>query len=257
MALHGRILRLYQDSEQLYYRSIFPANKQLPPAPASPTASNVDSRADDTLPLIKHYLNLGPNLTKLYAHWSSSDANFNRKAPKFTGIRIMKQDAWEALVGFICSSNNNIIRISQMVDKLCKNYGPLIGRVDDEDYYDFPTPAALAVSGVEQKLRELGFGYRAKYIYKTACMLSEKEHGWLDSLRNPESPAFGKEPTPGAEFVDEGREGYRKAHEELLVLQGVGPKVADCVCLMGLGWGEAVPIDTHGEYLAHPPYPAS
>lgn len=27
----------------------------------------------------------------------------------------MSQDAWEALIGFICSSNNNISRISQMV----------------------------------------------------------------------------------------------------------------------------------------------
>ena len=42
-----------------------------------------------------------------------------------------------------------------------------------------------------------------------------------------------------------GRDGYRTAHAELLALQGVGPKVADCVCLMGLGWGEAVPVDTH------------
>ncbi len=62
-----------------------------------------------------HYLNLDPNLTELYEDWSSKDANFRRRAPKFTGIRILKQDAWEALVGFICSSNNNIIRISQMV----------------------------------------------------------------------------------------------------------------------------------------------
>ena len=42
-----------------------------------------------------------------------------------------------------------------------------------------------------------------------------------------------------------GREGYRAAHAALLSLRGVGPKVADCVCLMGLGWGEAVPVDTH------------
>lgn len=237
MALHGRILRLYQDPENLYYRSIFPT-------------SNLNPKVDDTLPLLKHYLNLGPNLEHLYAQWSSNDANFKRKAPKFTGIRVLKQDAWEALVGFICSSNNNIIRISQMVDKVCRNYGPLLGSVEDEEYYDFPTPASLAVSGVEQKLRELGFGYRAKYIYKTACMLAEKDEGWLDGLRNPESPCFGIDPSPGGEFVDEGREGYRKAHEELLTLQGVGPKVADCVCLMGLGWGEAVPVDTHGKYIA-------
>ncbi|KAF1351102.1 DNA glycosylase [Delphinella strobiligena] len=241
MALHGRILRLYQDPENLYYRSIFPT-------------SNLKPNEDDTLPLLKHYLNLGPNLEGLYAQWSSNDANFKRKAPKFTGIRILKQDAWEALVGFICSSNNNIIRISQMVDKLCRNYGPLLGSVEDEEYYDFPTPASLAVSGVEQKLRDLGFGYRAKYIYKTACMLAEKDERWLDGLRNSESPCFGVDPSPGGEFVDEGREGYRRAHEELLTLQGVGPKVADCVCLMGLGWGEAVPVDTHVWQIAQRDY---
>lgn len=77
-------------------------------------------------------------------------------------------------------------------------------------------------------------------------MITEKEDAsWLDSLRNPESPILGIKPSFGGDFHPEGREGYRKAHESLLTLQGVGPKVADCVCLMGLGWGEAVPVDTH------------
>jgi len=40
----------------------------------------------------------------------------------------------------------------------------------------------------------------------------------------------------------------------LLQLQGVGPKVADCVCLMGLGWGEAVPVDTHVWQIAQRDY---
>ena len=70
---------------------------------------------DDMKAFLLHYLNLEPNLTDLYEQWSSADKNFEKKAPKFTGIRILRQDAWEALVGFICSSNNNIIRISQMV----------------------------------------------------------------------------------------------------------------------------------------------
>ena len=247
MALHGRILALHQDPEYLYYRSIFPSAKQTPPTPPLSAANDGDLGVDDTLPLINHYFNLQPNLTQLYAEWSAADANFKRKAPKFTGVRILKQDAWEALVGFICSSNNNIARISQMVDKLCKTYGPLIGSFEDVQYYDFPGAKALAKPGVEQKLRELGFGYRARYLYQTACMIAEKEDGWLDSLRNPESPVLGVESKSAGEWVAEGREGYRKSHEELLVLQGVGPKVADCVCLMGLGWGEAVPVDTHGE----------
>ena len=76
---------------------------------------NERSLDDDTEDLVHHYFNLGPKLTELYQQWSTADTNFKRKAPDFTGVRILKQDAWEALVGFICSSNNNIIRISQMV----------------------------------------------------------------------------------------------------------------------------------------------
>ena len=242
--MHGRILALHQDPEYLYYTAIFPKDHHRSTSPPpQPTKTQ-----DDTLSLLKHYFNLTPNLTALYAQWSEADANFKKKAPKFTGVRILKQDAWEALVGFICSSNNNIARISQMVDKLCKNYGPLIGSLDDVPYHDFPLPADLAKAGVEQKLRDLGFGYRAKYIYRTACMVAEKEQDWLDNLRNPESPVLGVEPKSGGEWTEEGREGYRLAHQELITLQGVGPKVADCVCLMGLGWGEAVPVDTHGMF---------
>lgn len=241
MVLHGRLLSLKQDPSHLYYRTYLTSK---------PTPEPSTSADDTTLALIKHYLNLSSNLTDLYALWSAQDPNFKKKAPQFTGIRILRQDAWEALLGFICSSNNNISRISQMVEKLCLHYGPAVASVDGRAYHDFPTPEALTGADVESRLRGLGFGYRAKYIYQTAVMVAqEKGEGWLDSLRNPECPAFGKESAPAGEMFPEGREGYREAHEKLLSLQGVGPKVADCVCLMGLGWGEAVPVDTHGEIL--------
>ncbi|KAK0286013.1 8-oxoguanine glycosylase ogg1 [Friedmanniomyces endolithicus] len=257
MALHNRILCLHQDPEHLYYRSLPTMKLEAPLTPPSsqpPSLASETITADDTLPLIQHYFNLTPNLTKLYQQWSAADANFAKKAPKFTGVRILRQDAWEALVGFICSSNNNIARISQMVHKLCVNYGPLLGHFEGEPYHDFPEPHALAHDGVEAKLRALGFGYRAKYLHQTACMVASRPAGWLDSLRNPESPVLGTKPKPGAEWSAEGREGYRAAHEQLLTLQGVGPKVADCVCLMGLGWGEAVPVDTHVWQIAQRDY---
>tara|TARA_R110002060_G_scaffold50101_4_gene60956 strand:- start:350 stop:664 length:315 start_codon:yes stop_codon:yes gene_type:complete len=79
---------------------------------ASPDLPIEDEQTEN---LLKHYLNLSPDLTALYEQWSSVDSNFKKRAPKFTGVRILKQDAWETLVGFICSSNNNIVRISQMV----------------------------------------------------------------------------------------------------------------------------------------------
>ncbi|KAF7714202.1 Uncharacterized protein PECH_000304 [Penicillium ucsense] len=268
--LHGKLLSLKQDSSHLYYRHYRANPANLLP---SPPDSQVQSRAqsdtdqgsdvkvpghandDDVLRLLKHYLNLAPSLSSLYDQWSSNDANFKKKAVQFTGIRILRQDPWEALVSFICSSNNNIARISQMVEKLCLNYGEFVAKIDDREYHDFPNAESLAGSDVESNLRSLGFGYRAKYIQRTAFMVSqEREKGWLEGLCNPESPVFGVLPIPGDEMQPQGRQGYRNAHENLLELQGVGPKVADCVCLMGLGWGESVPVDTHVWQIAQRDY---
>ncbi|KAJ5653551.1 DNA N-glycosylase [Penicillium lividum] len=259
--LYGRLISLKQDSSYLFYRTYQSQSSALPTPPASELPSRAQSdtelniKDDHTLRIIKHYLNLSSNLGDLYAQWSLDDPNFKKKAPQFTGIRILRQDPWEALVSFICSSNNNISRISQMVEKLCLHYGPLVGTVEGRAYHDFPTPEALAGKDVEGNLRTLGFGYRARYIYQTAVMVSqEREKGWLESLCNPESPAFGVEARPGDEMKPEGRQGYRDAHESLLELQGVGPKVSDCVCLMGLGWGESVPVDTHVWQIAQRDY---
>lgn len=258
MALHGRILSLRQDSSHLYYRSIFASRVEeplTPPSSVPPSTAEESTENDNTEILVKHYLNLEPDLDGLYSQWSGADLNFSKKAPKFTGVRVLRQDAWEALIGFICSSNNNIARISQMVEKLCVHYGRLIGELDGLTYHDFPTPSALTGNTVETHLRELGFGYRAKYIHQTARIVAnERSSGWLDSLRNPESPILGTDVKPAGEWAPEGRQGYRTAHEALLDLQGVGPKVADCVCLMGLGWGEAVPVDTHVWQIAQRDY---
>ena len=114
-AIHGRILSLQQDSTHLHYRATFPKSPDLPITPPSSAQRPKLELENDTESFVHHYLNLGPNLTDLYDQWSRADINFKKKAPRFTGVRILRQDAWEALVGFICSSNNNIIRISQMV----------------------------------------------------------------------------------------------------------------------------------------------
>lgn len=103
-ALHGRILSLKQDPHFIHYRTTWP---EVPIAKSQPI--------DDTEELLKKYFTLNLNLSALYEQWSAADANFKKKAPSFTGVRILSQDAWEALICFICSSNNNIARISQMV----------------------------------------------------------------------------------------------------------------------------------------------
>ncbi|KAI1277203.1 DNA glycosylase [Xylaria sp. FL0933] len=252
--LHGRLLSLKQDESFLHYKATWPKNSSSLKKPAiSPEEGDSigAQQSDDTESLIKHYFSLKHDLAALYDQWSESDPNFKKKAPKFTGIRILSQDAWETLIAFICSSNNHISRISSMVQKLCVHYGPLIGHRGDEAFHDFPTPQALAGKKVEAHLRELGFGYRAKYIAETAMIVSmQKPEGWLESLTNSENPPWAPISIPIRDKLIT----YKQAHEELLLLSGVGPKVADCVCLMGLGWSEAVPVDTHVWQIAQRDY---
>lgn len=102
--LRGRILSLRQDPTHLYYRAIFPL---------SPIKR--ESNTLDSIELIRDYFNLSVDLAELYEKWSSRDSHFKKTAPKFAGIRMLRQDPWENLISFICSSNNNIARISQMV----------------------------------------------------------------------------------------------------------------------------------------------
>lgn len=220
--LRGRVLRLQQYPEHVRYRAIFP--------PASPPPA----AEDDTESLLRDYFNLSINLTSLYKTWSDADPNFLKKSASFGGIRILRQDPWENVISFICSSNNNIQRISQMVNNLCLHFGPHLVTLDSIPYHDFPPPSALTGPGVEKKLRDLGFGYRAKYIANTAAIVAnERPSGWLDSLRT----------VP-----------YREAHDALLELPGVGPKVADCVCLMSMDKTEALPVDTHVWQIAQRDY---
>ncbi|KAG6031383.1 hypothetical protein E4U41_007585 [Claviceps citrina] len=249
--LHGRILSLKQDPEHLHYRVTWPESRKN--LAASPPGTRVDGdNDDDTEELVRRYFSLNLDLGALYDQWSEADPNFRKKAPEFTGVRILSQDAWEALICFICSSNNNISRISQMVHKLCSHYGPLIGYIGDEPMHDFPNPEALTGKNVESHLRELGFGYRAKYIADTARVVAlEKPASWLESHRNPCHLGLK---TLGADSATGSGPTYKGAHEALLTLTGVGPKVADCVCLMGLGWGESVPVDTHVWQIAQRDY---
>jgi N-glycosylase/DNA lyase len=87
----------------------------LSPPPSTHGVVKAEEAEDDTEELLRHYLSLKLDLGSLYEQWSLADPNFKRRAPKFEGVRILSQDAWETLISFICSSNNNIARISQMV----------------------------------------------------------------------------------------------------------------------------------------------
>lgn len=130
------------------------------------------------------------------------------------GIRLLKQEPWEALCSFIISQNNNIPRIKGIIERLCENFGDKI-----ENGYTFPSAQKLSTLTVED-LAPLRSGFRAKYILSAANKCSSEID--LNSLTS----------LP----ID-------KAREILMTIKGVGPKVADCTLLFGLGFQSAFPMD--------------
>ena len=135
------------------------------------------------------------------------------------GIRILRQESWEALCSFIISQCNNITRIKGIVERLCLSFGEkteFCGRT----YYTFPSAERVSKLSAED-LAPLRSGYRAEYIIAAAKAVTSGELD-LEALKNTD---------------------YRSAIKQLRTVRGIGEKVANCVVLFGLGHMEAFPID--------------
>jgi len=140
------------------------------------------------------------------------------------GIRILKGELEEIIFSFIISANNNIKRIQGIIERLCARYGE-----PAEGGYAFPSAERLA-EAEEGELKSLGLGYRAPYIIKTAKILLNGNAATIPTLHTLCSTS--------------------EARKELLKLPGVGPKVADCILLFGLGRTDVFPVDTWIERVA-------
>ncbi|AAS52810.1 AER127Cp [Eremothecium gossypii ATCC 10895] len=187
---------------------------------------------------LMRYLRMEVNLEALLAEWQKADTRFIGKTHR--GVRILRQEPWETLCSFICSSNNNIGRITKMCHALCSQYGSFLGELDGTPYYSFPTSKQLMEGASEDALRDLGFGYRAKYIMAAA--------EWMDSSK----PAHMSDTEHLESWLDMiSREEIRQRFMEV---PGVGPKVADCVCLMGMQMDDHVPVDVHINRIAQRDY---
>ncbi|AHG00093.1 8-oxoguanine DNA glycosylase [Halostagnicola larsenii XH-48] len=136
------------------------------------------------------------------------------------GLRLVEDPPFGTLISFICSAQMRVSRIHGMVSTLARTYGDAI-EFDGETYHAFPRPEQLSAA-TEAELRDLGLGYRAPYVVRTAEMV-----------------AIGEARPEAARDLE-----YEDAREYLTRFVGVGDKVADCVLLFSLGFDEAVPLDT-------------
>ncbi len=174
----------------------------------------LDCSEDDYISTWRRYLDVERDYAAVRGRISGDD--FTKSAAEFgTGIRILRQDFWEALCTFLISQNNNIKNIRSTVEKLCALCGEPVG-----EGFAFPTAERLAVSSPDE-LDPIRAGYRSKYIVAAAREVAEGSIT-ADELLPMTTDA---------------------AIKRLCELVGVGKKVASCVLLFGAGKLDAFPID--------------
>lgn len=171
------------------------------------------------------------------------DVNFKAKrisqemricANRGNGIHIVKQDLFETIITFCLATATNIPRIKWMVQSLKENFGikhvQHMREAGKITWYEFPTYEAILAN--QNLLDNCKLGYR-KDVIVNIC--KDIDNGWLDLASLSELS-------------------YEEAKEYLMQFEGIGPKVADCICLYGLHHLQAFPVDTHIEQMLERDY---
>ena len=166
-----------------------------------------DTTEEDFLGVWADYFDLGTDYGEIKRRFSE-DETLSKACAFAGGIRLLRQDSWEALSSFIISQNNNIPRIKGIIGRLCSHYN---GYPSAEDMRD----------ETADSLGYLRSGFRAKYLVDAVSKVLSGELD-LESIRT----------LP----LDDAR-------NALMKIKGVGPKVADCTLLFGFYRLDAFPKD--------------
>lgn len=177
---------------------------------------------------VEEMLGINHDLDKVFTEFPEDD-KLEKAVEEFWGLRIVQDEFFPCLISYICSPQMRIPRIKKMFNAMAERYGTE-HEINDKKVYEFPTPEQLS-EATEEELRELGIGYRAKYIVETVKQFEEVEEEKIREM------------------------GYTDAREHLKQFYGVGDKVADCVLLFSLGFYEACPIDTWASKVLENHYP--
>jgi N-glycosylase/DNA lyase len=195
--------------------------------------------------LLRRFLQLDVDLPAILATFPD-DEPMRASVAACRGLRLLRQEPWETLVSFICSSTKQIVQIQQIIALLCERFGEPIpaaaevrrlhsnaeSRARNAECktepphvgccpaFAFPTPERLATCS-EADLRACKMGFRAPYVLAAAKAVAM---GGLDLNRLHALPTA-------------------EARAALMGLHGVGRKIADCVLLFAYGKQDAFPVD--------------
>ncbi|MFA5141671.1 MAG: DNA glycosylase [Candidatus Woesearchaeota archaeon] len=157
----------------------------------------------------------------------SKDSVMKKLTAKYPGLRLIRQDPWECMMSYVCSSASNIPKIQKNVNLLSQSFGSPV-RVAGYASHSFPE-----VGDIDHlpTIKECKTGFRANYIYELNKMITPTQVAHLQNMD------------------------YGEAVNVLTQLPGIGPKVADCIALFSLGHTNAFPVDTHIRQVMRHCYP--
>ena len=150
----------------------------------------------------------------------SKDETVKKSVKQYEGLRIFKQDPFQCMISFIISSNSNIQKIKNSLEKISKKFGKKV-KIQNKEFFLFPKPEKLANASIEE-IKKCGVGYRAPFIKQASKMIVLKKINFKY-----------------LEKCD-----YEEAKKNICVIPGIGNKVADCILLFSLNKLEAFPLDT-------------
>jgi N-glycosylase/DNA lyase len=150
----------------------------------------------------------------------SKDKTVKKAVKEYEGLRIFKQEPFQCMISFIISSNSNIQKIKNSLEKITKKFGKKI-TIENKDFFLFPEPEKIAKASIDE-IKACGVGYRAPFIKEAAKMVVSKKINF--------------------EYLE--KCDYEEVKKNICLVPGIGNKVADCIMLFSLNKLEAFPLDT-------------
>lgn len=170
--------------------------------------------SEEELRYWRHYFALDDNYAAMLAELEASGLLPSELRSTSRGIRVLHQQWFDVAVSFIISQNSNISRIQRTMDVLIAHGDPPGSMPSVSRLIEIINNPAIC--------NDLRLGYRRPYLLELAQRTAA---GWRPlALSHPFAP-------------------LETQMAELERLPGIGPKVASCICLYGLGYDEAVPRD--------------
>ena len=150
----------------------------------------------------------------------SKDKTVKKAVKEYEGLRLFRQDPFQCLISFIISSNSNIQKIKNSLEKITKKFGKKV-KIQNKEFFLFPEPEKMAKATIDE-IKSCGVGYRAPFIKEAAKMVILKKIDF-EYLKKCD---------------------YHEAKKNICLVPGIGNKVADCIMLFSLNKLESFPLDT-------------